>query len=162
MRDLWTTRFFSRGDVSPTHSELCRFVSGSWAKDQVPSPVVILLKRILFHIGHRDNVLAGCYSIFPLLRCQGVWNKTCTQLSLSQILFQNRITTVLGIFKGYAIILDANRLSFFSKSATAAVFTSVPVDFGWPHLSSPSTSSLLSRNREYHPKTFDGFRSSFP
>jgi hypothetical protein len=27
--------------------------------------------------------------IFPLLRCQGVWNKMCTQLSISQILFQN-------------------------------------------------------------------------
>jgi hypothetical protein len=24
--------------------------------------------------------------IFPLLKCQGVWNQTCTQLSLSQIL----------------------------------------------------------------------------
>jgi hypothetical protein len=24
-----------------------------------------------------------------LLKCQGVWNKTCTQLSLSQILIQN-------------------------------------------------------------------------
>jgi hypothetical protein len=33
--------------------------------------------------------LARCDSIFPLLRCQGVWNKTCTQLSLSKILFQN-------------------------------------------------------------------------
>jgi len=40
-------------------------------------------------IGHRDNVSAWCDSIFPLLRCQGVWNKTCTQLSLSQVLFQN-------------------------------------------------------------------------
>jgi hypothetical protein len=34
-------------------------------------------------------VLARCDSIFPLLRCQAVWNKTCTQLSLSHILFQN-------------------------------------------------------------------------
>jgi hypothetical protein len=35
------------------------------------------------------HVLARCDSIFPLLRCQGVWNKTCTQLSPSQIVFQN-------------------------------------------------------------------------
>ena len=35
-------------------------------------------------------------SIFPLLRCQGVWNKTCTQLSLSQILFQNAKNYSLG------------------------------------------------------------------
>jgi len=40
-------------------------------------------------IGHCDNVLARCDSIFPLLRCQEIWNKMCTQLSLSQILFQN-------------------------------------------------------------------------
>ena len=43
----------------------------------------------IFVIGHRDSVLARCDSIFPLLRCQEVRNKTCKQLSLSQILFQN-------------------------------------------------------------------------
>jgi hypothetical protein len=32
MWDLWNFSFFGRGDVSPTHSELCRFVSGSMAK----------------------------------------------------------------------------------------------------------------------------------
>jgi hypothetical protein len=80
--------------ISPTHSELCRFVSGSKAKRQVSSPV-ILQKKIIC-IGHRDNALVGCDSIFPLLRCQGVWNKTCTQLSLSQILFQNPKNYSLG------------------------------------------------------------------
>ena len=40
-------------------------------------------------IGHPDTVLARCGLIFPFLRCQGEWNTTCTQLSLSQILFQN-------------------------------------------------------------------------
>jgi hypothetical protein len=42
------------------------------------------------------------------------------------------------------------------------MFTSVRVDFGRPPLSSSSTSSLLSRNRVYHLKTFDRFRASFP
>jgi len=42
-------------------------------------------------IGHRDNGLARCDSLFPLLRCQGVWNKMCTQLSPSIILFQNHM-----------------------------------------------------------------------
>ena len=88
MQDLWNFSLFGRGDVSPTHSELCCFVLGSQAKHQVSSPVIILLKKIFVCIGHRDNVLARCDSIFPLLRCQVVWNKTCTQLSLSQILFQ--------------------------------------------------------------------------
>jgi len=44
----------------------------------------------------------------------------------------------------------------------AAMFTSVRVDFGRPPLSSSCTSSLPSRNREYHLKTFDRFRASFP
>jgi len=29
MQDLWNFSFFGGGDVSPSHSELCRFVSGS-------------------------------------------------------------------------------------------------------------------------------------
>jgi len=37
------------------------------------------------------------------------------------------------MFKDSGIILDAIRRSFLTKSETAAVFTSVPVDFG--HLS---------------------------
>ena len=44
---LWNFSFFSRGDVLPTHSELCLFVSGSTAKHQISSPVIILLKKIL-------------------------------------------------------------------------------------------------------------------
>jgi hypothetical protein len=48
-----------------------------------------LVKKIFVCIGHRNNVLAKCDTIFPLLRCQGAWNKTCTQPSLSQILLQN-------------------------------------------------------------------------
>ena len=126
----WNFSFFGRGDVSPTHSELCRFFSGSQAKHQVLSPVIILVKNFVC-IGHGDNVLARCDSIFPLLRCQGVWNKTCTQLSLYQIFFQNP----MGMFEDSAIILVAIRRSFLTKSTTAAMFTSVRVDFGRPPLS---------------------------
>jgi len=63
------------------------------------------VKKIFVCIGHHDNVLAKCDLIFPLLRCQGLWNKMCTQLSLSQILFQNRKNYSLGMFKDSAIIL---------------------------------------------------------
>jgi len=95
MRGLWNFSFFCRGYVSPTHSEFRRFVSGSQAKHQVSSPVIILLQKYLSAsaiaiMSWQDN------SIFPLLRCQGVWNKTCTQLSLSQILFQNPKNYSLG------------------------------------------------------------------
>ena len=46
MRELWNFSFFGRGDVSPTHSEICRFVSGS---SQVSSPVIILLNKFCLH-----------------------------------------------------------------------------------------------------------------
>ena len=46
MQDLWSLSLFCRGSVSPTHSELCLFVSGSQAKHQVSSPVIILFKKI--------------------------------------------------------------------------------------------------------------------
>ena len=72
------------------------------------SPVTILLKNIVC-IGHRDNVLARCDSIFPLLRCQGAWNKTCTQLSFPKSSLRIRKTTVLGMFKDSGIILDPIR-----------------------------------------------------
>jgi hypothetical protein len=49
-----------------------------------------------------------------------------------------------------------------TKSATAALFTSLCVNFGRPPLSSSSTSSIPSQNRDYHIKTFDRFTASFP
>jgi len=66
MWDLWNFSIFGRGDVSPTHSEFCRLVSGSLEKHQVSFLVIILLKKFVC-IGHRDNVLARCDSVFPLL-----------------------------------------------------------------------------------------------
>jgi len=54
------------------------------------------VEKMYVYISHCDNVLARCDSIFPLFRCQGVWNKTCTQLSLPQILFQNPKNYSLG------------------------------------------------------------------
>jgi hypothetical protein len=47
-----------------------------------------------------------------------------------------------------------------TKSAKAAMFTSVRVEFWRPSLSSSSTGSLPSRNREYHLKTIVRFRAS--
>ena len=148
MQDLWNFSFFGWGAVSPTHSELCCFVTGSEAKHQVSSPVIILLKKMFVYIGHRDNVLAKCDSIFPLIRCHTTFFPKSS--------FRIWRTTVLGKFKDSAIILDAIRRSILTKSATAAMFTSVRVNFGWPSLSSSPTSSLPSQNWEYHLKSLIG------
>ena len=67
--------------ATPAEGELCHF--GIIGKLQVSSIITIFLKKIFVCFGHCDNVLARCDSIFPLLRCQGVWNKTYTLLSFS-------------------------------------------------------------------------------
>jgi hypothetical protein len=66
------------------------------------------------------------------------------------------------MFIDSAIILDGIRQSFLTKSATAAMFTSLRVNFGWPSLSPSSTSPLPSQNPEYHLKMFDQFKASLP
>ena len=97
------------------------------------------VKKTFVCIGHHNNVLARCDSIFPLLRCQGVWDKTCTQLSLSQILFQNLKNYSLGDVQIFCYHSWCNSMVIFDQIGTAAMFTSVQVDFGWPPLLSFST-----------------------
>jgi hypothetical protein len=91
--------------------------------------------------------------------CSGV--KECGTTRAHNFLFPKsyfriRRTTVLGKFKDSAITLEAIRRSFLTISGTAAVFTSVRVEFGQPPLSSSSTSSVPSWNREYHLKPLIG------
>ena len=137
-------------------SKLCRFVSRSQAKHQTPSLSIILLKKFLS---------ASAVAVMPwqdVTRsslCSGA--KQCGTKRAHNFLFPKssfriRRTTVLGMFKDFAVILDAIRRPFLTKSATAAMFPSVRVDFGRPPLSSSSTSSFPPRNREYHLKRWIG------
>jgi len=66
---------------------------------------------------------------------------------------------VLGMFK-YSAILDAIWRSFFPNQWQQQCL--VRLDFGHPPLSSSSTSSIPSRNREYHLIIYDRFRTSLP
>jgi hypothetical protein len=158
MREFWNFGFFGQGDVSPNHPEICRFISGLWAKHQVSSPVIILLNFFL----HCYNILARCDSIFLLLRCQELWNKMCTQLSVSHILFQNAKNYSLGDVQRFCCHSWCDSTVILAKWATAAMFTSVRLDLWRPSILSLFTSSLPSRSREHHLNTFDRFRSSFP
>ena len=116
MRDLWNFRFFGRGDVSPTHSELSLHFG------------VIGITRGLISCNKESGTKRACNFLYP------------------KSSFEIRRTAVLGILKDSATLLDAIRLSFLTKSSTVATFTSVRVVFGWPPLSSSSTSPLPSRN----------------
>jgi len=158
MRDLWNLFLRPRGCLTnPFRTlSLCFGVIGK-------TPGLISRNNFVKKncISHRDNVLARCDSIFPFIGVKECGTKRAHNFLSPKSSFRIRRTTVLGMFKGSAIILNAIRRSFFTKSATAAMFTSVRVDFGRPSLSSSSTSSLTSRNREYHLKTFDQFTASF-
>jgi hypothetical protein len=48
-----------------------------------------------------------------------------TTFSFPNLVSESKERAVLGMFKDSAIILDAIRWSFLTKSATAAMFTSV-------------------------------------
>jgi len=74
------------------------------------------VKKIFVCSGYRNNVLTRCDSILPLLRCQGVWNKMCTQLSLSQILVQNVKNYSLG---------DVQRFCYRSRCNLTFIFDQI-------------------------------------
>jgi len=74
------------------------------------------VKKIFVCISHHDNDLPRCASLFPLLRCQGVWKKTSIQLSLSQILFQNP--------KNYSL-WDVQRFCHHSWKDSTVIFNQI-------------------------------------
>jgi hypothetical protein len=89
-------QFLRPGGCLTNPFKLCRFVSGVIGKTPGLISCKNLFKKFFVCFGHRDNVLTRCDSIFPLPRYQEVWNKTCIQLSLSQILFRNLKNYSLG------------------------------------------------------------------
>jgi hypothetical protein len=121
----------------------------SIGQHQVSTPVIILLETIL---SASAIAIMSWQDVTRSFLCSGVkqcGTKRTRNFLFPKFSFRNRRTTVVGMFKDSPIILDAIRLSFLTKSATAAMFTSVRFDFGQPLLSSFSTSSLPSRKREY-------------
>jgi hypothetical protein len=87
---------------------------------------------------------------------QGVWNKACSQLSLSKILFQNPKNYSLEDVQRSWYHSWCDWTVIFNKSATAAMCNAVRFVFGRPPVSSYSTSSLPSRNRVYNLKCLIG------
>ena len=157
MWNLWNFRFFGQADVSPTNSEICHFVLGSYAKHQVSSPVIILFKKFL------------CASAFTIMSEQDVTRSSlcsvveeCGTKHAHNFLFPKSSFRIWRRdFQRFWYHSWCDSTVILTKSATAAIFISVRVNFRRPPLSSSSTSSLPSWNREYNLRTFDRFRTSF-
>jgi hypothetical protein len=103
-------RKFNRAALLLKKNKLCFGVTGK-------TPGLIShnnsVKDIFVCASYHNNVLERCDSIFPLLRCQGVWNRTSTQPSLSQILFSNLKNYSLG---------DVQRFCYHSRCNLAVTF----------------------------------------
>ena len=85
-------------------------------KHQLSSPVIILLKIFLSASAIALMICQDVTWFVPSLRCQGVWNKTCTQLSLSQILFQSLKNYSLG---------DVQRFCYHSWCDSTVIFDQI-------------------------------------
>jgi hypothetical protein len=115
-----------------------------------------------FGVGLVGVTLARCDSIFPLLRCQGVWNKTCTELSLPQILFQNPKNYSLGDVQRFCyhswcdstVIFDqiSNSINIYLSSCRFWTSKSLVIFYQLPSFSKLRIPS----------KKFDRSRASFP
>jgi len=101
-------------------------------------------KSLILHSLH--NVLAICDSNFPSLKCQGLWNEKCTQLSLSQILFQNPKNYRLGDVQRFCyhswwdstVIFDQirnNSKHFYLSSSRFWTTTSLVIFYQLPYVS---------------------------
>jgi hypothetical protein len=77
-------------------------------------------------------------------------------------LFQNPKNYSLGDVQRFCYHSWCISTVIFDQISNSSNVSSVRVDFGRPALSSSSTSSLRSRNLEYHVNTFHRFRASFP
>jgi len=96
---------------------------GVLAKHQVSSPVLILLKQFLSAsaiaiMSWQDVARSSFNSSVKVCGTKRAHNFLFPKSS-----FRIRRTTILGMFKDSAIILDTIRPSFLTKSETAAMFT---------------------------------------
>ena len=115
---------------------------------------------------HRPSRWPRCDSIFPLLRCQGVWNETCTQLSLSRILFQNPKNYSLGDVQRFCyhswcdstVIFDniSNRSNVYLSSSRFWTATSLAIFYQLPSISISRIppKNVWSRSQPHSHKTF--------
>jgi len=91
-----------------------------------------------------------------------MWNKTCTQLSLSQILFKNPKSCSLEHVQRFCSHSCCDSTVIFDQISNSRNVYRSSTPFGYTLLWSSSTTSLPSRNRKHHLSTFERFTTSLP
>ena len=158
--DFWKRSFFGHGECSPTHLELCRFVSGPYAKHQLSSPVITLSREFLS----------------PIITFNRSWHgatrsSICSRVSACRANLEHSFS----FFKSFKIcrtpvfrmpsVSVINRDITFRSSLTIllmAMLSSVQVVVGQPLRSSSFTDSLTSRNRLCHSKVVVWLNAASP
>ena len=132
--------FFGRGEFCVFHRKLCRFVSGSYSKHHVSSPVMTL-SNISALPKRSDEIWSR--RIFWL--CVKIQDTIFAEIVLiSKSSFTICRTVYLVIFNSSAITLTPNHLSERTKFHTLSTFASVLCVFGCPLLDSSCTFSRPS------------------
>jgi len=124
MRNLWNFSSFGRGEVSPPHSELCCFVSGSQAKHQVLSPVIILLEICL---STSAIAITSCQDVPRTSLCSGAnecGTKRTHKLSFPNPLSKSRKLQCSGCSETLLSFLCDSKIIFDQISNSSNVYFS--------------------------------------
>ena len=143
--DFWKRSFFGRGKCSPTHSELWRFVSGSYAKHQLSSPVITLSRKFLSPLVMFNSLgtrqIARPFALLPV-----------HSFRFFKPSLKIRGSRVFGMPSVSAINREVTFRSSLTILSTAAMLSLVRIVVGRPLRSSSFADSLPSRNRLCHSK----------
>ena len=147
--DFWKRSFFGHGECSSTHSELCRFVSGSYAKHQLSSPVITLSGKVLSLLIMFNRTWHATTHSSIFFRVSACGTNLEHSFRFFRSSFKIRRTPVFRMLN----VSGINRGITFQSSLTilsmAAMLSSVRLVVGRP-LCSSFTDSLLSWNRLCH------------
>ena len=152
-----------------THWESKKLSTWSWCGTFAISVSLLLCCRVIGKkpglISHNNfvkkNVLANVTWSYLCSGVTGCGTKCPHNFLVPKSSFRIGRTAVLGMFKDSTIILDAIWWSLFTKSATAAMLTSVWVDFGYPSLSISSRLPSIKKTR-IPPKNIWSVQSFIP
>ena len=165
MQKHWNLSIFGRGDVSLTNPfRILSFCFGVIGKTPglVSCNNFVEKKKKIVYIGHREIILARCESnvAFAQVSSSVAQNMHTTFFVLNPLSEPKQLQDwrCSKILLSFLMRLDG----LFDQICSSSKVYISSVDFGWPPLSSFSTSSLPSRNQEYHLNTFDLFTASFP